>query len=358
MAVIRIRSTTERNKLIAAALLGLLALMALYFAFGRSLFGSGSSAATKTTPAPKIESTQSSNRPAVEMPSADDQNFVYQTTPIDYRPGNIFAPDAGRNIFAFYEPPAPTPYSPTPTPPEVIKTPVPTPSPEMLVGFIQPQTIYAGSRGFRFEVNGDRFTPDARIYFSQSELPTTFINAQKLVADIPSNFIAQEGPRQIIVQTPDGKKYSNQAMFQVQAPPMPNFQYIGMIGRKRYNNDTAYFIETGKTAPFGARLNDPIGGRFRIVNISSTEVIVEDTTLGFKHKLPIIKQGAATGTGAQPGRGFPDPGFQPFNPNNISPDCPPGIPCNIPRYVPPQPPARNPTDKKDVDDDGDGDGES
>ncbi|MBP6003709.1 MAG: hypothetical protein KA746_09775 [Pyrinomonadaceae bacterium] len=360
MAVIPIRSTTERNKLIAAGLLGLLALMALYFAFGGSLFGRSSSATAKATPTPKAGSTPAANRPAVTMPSVDDQNFAYQTTPIEYRPGNAYAPDAGRNIFAFYEPPVPTPYVPTPAPPIEIKTPVPTPTPELMVAFMQPQTVYAGSKGFRLEVNGDRFTPESRIYFSQSELPTTFINAQKLVADIPPNFIAQEGPRQIIVQTPDGKKYSNQAMFQVQAPPRPGFQYIGMIARKRYNNDTAYFLETGKTTPFGARLNDVLGGRFRLVNISSTQVVFEDTSLGFKHPLAIVKPSATAGTNpgvpaGRPNQGFPDPGFQPFNPGNIPQGDIPGIPNNIPRYVPPQPANRNPTDKKDVDDD-DGDG--
>jgi hypothetical protein len=189
MAAIPIRSTTERNKLIAAGMLGLLALMALYFAFGASLFGRSSSTTARATPTPKPGSAPAANRPAVTMPSVDDQNFAYQTTPIDYRPGNAYAPDAGRNIFAFYEPPAPTPYVPTPVPPIEVKTPVPTPTPEMLVGFMQPQTVYAGSKGFRLEVNGDRFTPDARIYFSQSELPTTFINAQKLVADIPQKIL-------------------------------------------------------------------------------------------------------------------------------------------------------------------------
>ncbi len=361
MAVTAGKTTAERNKLIAASLLGVLALAALYFAFGRSLFGGSSSAAAKATPTPKP--TPSAGRKDLEMPSASEQDFAYQTTPIDYRPGNAYAPDAGRNIFAFYEPPAPTPYSPTPLPPATPPpTPVPTPTPEMLVGFMMPQSVYAGSKGFKLEINGDRFTPEARIYFSQSEIPTTFISAQKLVADIPSNFIAQEGPRQIIVQTPDGKKYSNQVIFQVQAPPRPTFQYIGMIARKRYNNDTAYFLESGKTTPFGARLNDVVGGRFRLINISANEVTFEDTGLGFKHKIAIVKAGTSGSTGSpgvpagRPGTNPMDPGFVPFNPGGIPQGEIPGIPSNIPRYVPPQPPNRNPNDKKDVDDNDDGDG--
>ena len=58
--------------------------------------------------------------------------------------------------------------------------------------------------------------------------------------------------------------YSNQVMLRVQAPPKPTLQYIGMIGRKRYNNDTAYFIEQGNATPIGRRLNDVVAGRFRL----------------------------------------------------------------------------------------------
>ena len=211
------------------------------------------------------------------------------------------------------------------------------------------------------EVNGERFTPDVHIYFNQTEFPTTFINAQKLVTDIPANLISAEGSRQIIVQSPDGKAYSTQVMLVVQAPPRPGFKYVGMIGRKRYNNDTAYFLEASKPVPFGARLNDVVGGRFRLINITPQAVTFEDTTLGFKHQIPIEKStsgGSGSSPGAAPGsrgnNGFPgaDPGFQPYNPNAIPQDIP-GIPNNIPRYVPPNPTdPKQPTNKKDVDDDG------
>lgn len=365
MAVLAGKTQTERNKIIAAILLGVLALFALYFAFGRSFFSSGSSVAAKGSPTPKPGASPSNNPDKFKVPTAEEQNFNDVTTAVVYIPGNAYAPDAGRNIFAFYEPPLPTPYSPTPLPtaPPIVP-PTPGPTPVYLVGYLNPQSLYAGSQGFRLEVNGDRFTPDARIYFSQTEFPTTFINAQKLVTDIPANLITSEGQRQIIIQSPDGKSYSNQVMLQIQAPPRPGFQFIGMIGRKRYNNDTAYFLENGKPTPFTARLNDVVGGRFRLMSISSAEVVFEDTSLGFKHKLPIVKTATAGGSPAtEPGgrtnNGFPngipggEPGFIPYPNNNIPQTDIPGIPNNIPRYVPPQNPNKNPTDKKDVDDDGD-----
>lgn len=352
------KTKTERNKIIAAGVLGLVALAALYMAFGRNLFGGSTTTATiKTAPTPKPGASPGTVKIDVVLPTADDQKFLYETTPVDYRPGNSYAPDPGRNIFAFYEPPPPTPYVTPPTPtPTPIKPPSPTPTPVFLATVVNPQSTYAGSRGFRLEVSGDRFTPDARIYFNQTELPTTYVNPQRLFSDIPANLIAQAGPRQIIVQTPDGKAYSSQLIFLVEAPPTPNtLQYIGMIGRKRYNNDTAYFLEGAALTPFGRRLNDVVGGRFRLIDISVAEVVFEDIYLGFKHHIPLSK-GTGAGTTNQPGR--TDGGFVPYNPGQS--DIP-GIPNNLPRYVqPPQPQPQKQIDPKkqdrkdDVDDNDDG----
>lgn len=364
MALLAGKTQTEKNKIIAAILLGVLALFALYFAFGRSvLSGSSTTATVKVTTSPRPGASPGSSQDRFKLPTAEEQSLSI-VVPINYRPGNSYAPDAGRNIFAFYEPPLPTPYSPTPYIAPTEKPPTPAPTPIYLVSYLNPQSLYAGSQGFRLEVNGDRFTPDARIYFSQTEFPTTFINPQKLVTDIPANLISSEGQRQIIIQSPDGRSYSNQVMLQVQAPPRPALQYIGMVGRKRYNNDTAVFLEAGKTQPFTARLNDVVAGRFRLKSISPTEVIFEDTSLGFKHPLPMIKAASGTGStsGSPPGgRSFPgsipgvEPGFIPYNPGgNFPAGDIPGIPSNIPRYVPPRLPNnanRSPTDKKDVDDD-------
>jgi hypothetical protein len=360
MKVFEGKSASERNKIIAAIVLGVLALASLFFAFGRGMFSTGATTVTvKVSPTPTPKTASKPNSGDVVMPTRDEQVFNDVTTPIVYNRGDYSAPDPGRNIFAFYEPPPPTPYSPTPVviPPPV--TPPPTPVPDFLLAFVMPQNVYAGSKGFRIEVNGDKFTPDSRIYFSQSELPTTFISPQKLVADVPASLIAGEGSRQIIIQTPDGKKYSNQLMLNVQAPPTPQLQYVGMIARTRHNNDTAYFMEQGKQTPIGYRLNDIVGGRFRLVSISVEETIFEDVNLSFRHRVPLYRQAPGTATTTaqpgqlgQPNRGFPD-NYVPYNPANVPPGTSiPGIPDNIPRYVPP--PANRPPpqpDKKDADDD-------
>src|SRR5262245_1450275 len=242
------KSASERNKLIAAIVLGFLAVAALVFAFGPSLRSSSATASKSPTPTPTASPGTSTSTSQFKMPTQAEQNFDYATTEVVYNPVAFGAPPPGRNIFAFYEPPPPCkpgidcPPPPVKTPPP----PTPEPTPWFLAGYIMPQSAYAGARGFRLEVNGDRFTPDAKIYFNQSLLPTNFVSPQKLTADVPANLIAGEGAKQVIVQTLDGKMYSNPAMLQVMAPPKPNVYYIGMYSGKYSNNDTAYFVEQSK----------------------------------------------------------------------------------------------------------------
>ena len=141
-------------------------------------------------------------------------------------------------------------------------------------------------------------------------------------------------------------------MMTVQAPPYPQFQYTGAILRARANNDTAIFERQGKPGNFSHRLNDVIDDRFRLVSISRAEVIVEDTQLGFRHRILLSKPQSGAGGGGQPNKGgFPDGSFVPFDPSSITKDIP-GIPNSIPRYVPPQPiqPSSAKDQKKDVDD--------
>src|SRR6476469_1317827 len=103
-AVLDMKTPADRNKLIAAIVLGVLALGALYFAFGRSIFGSSTTTVKVTTsPTPvaaKTPTGPAATRVDTPMPSQTEQDIVYQTQQIAYRPGQIGAPDAGRNIFA------------------------------------------------------------------------------------------------------------------------------------------------------------------------------------------------------------------------------------------------------------------
>lgn len=303
------------------------------------------------------------------MPSQEQQFFEGSTTPVVYNPNTFGAPDPGRNIFAFYEPPKATPWVSTPEPVKSLPPPTPAPTPDIIIAAVNPQSVYAGANGFRMEIAGDRFTPDTKIYFDQQELPASFVSGQRMTADIPGVLIRSEGTKTIMAQTADGTKRSDPVQLSVQAPPKPTFQYIGMIARKRSNNDTAYFKEPGKENPTSARLNDIVGGRFRLISISEEKTILQDTSLEFNRvTLPLYKPPSPTAS-TQPG-GFPGGGpirgggfpggretYTPMSPGGIPASGTntriPGIPENIPRYIPPGGNSNsNSRPKQDVDDDG------
>ena len=344
----------ERNKLIAAIVLGVLAFSALAFAFAPGFFRSSSTAAKVTVDTTAKQPAANQTTPGqFRMPTQDEQLFDYGTTAISYRPGVYGAPPPGRNIFAFYEPPPPTPYSPTPV---IVRTPVPTPTPTPFPYFIaavMPQTVYAGQRTFKLEVAGEGFEPTTKIYFNQALLPTTYLGPQRLTAEVPANMIATAGGKQIIVSSVDGQKYSEQRMLNVQAPPTPNFEYVGMISRKHGNNDTAYFVEKGKTnspgvVPQGKRLNDILGGRFRLISISDKETLFEDVNLGFKHPLKLLRTAPGATTGSPSGfpSGFPNSG----RPQQTFPGFP-----NVTNPRPARPPGNTNRPRRDDDDDDDDD---
>ena len=354
MAVFEGKSPSERNKIIAAGALGVLALVALFFAFGPRVGGSSTSVTVSVSPTPRSASSPTRELGPVTMPSQAEQDLAYMI-PVVYAPHSFGAPDPGRNIFAFYEPPPPCPDCPTPLPPTP-KPYVPTPTPPLPfeIAGVAPQSVYAGSKSFRIEVGGDRFTPDAKIIFNNAELQTAFGGPQRLTANVPAELIARQGSANVMVRTADGKGYSLSTFLSIQAPPTPQFKYVGMIARRLGNNDTAYFEEPGKQTPTGFRLNDVVSGRFRLVNISAERVVLEDVNLGFRHQIELFRPPPGTATTSGPSRpNFPTQGFPQRAPN--SPQGIPGIPDNIPRYVPPRRNTNSNTNRPDPYDDVDDD---
>ena len=70
MAFLEGKTETEKKQLIAAAVLGVVALVALYFAFGRSFFGGSTTRATvKITATPTPSSGASTTRPVAVLPT-------------------------------------------------------------------------------------------------------------------------------------------------------------------------------------------------------------------------------------------------------------------------------------------------
>lgn len=331
MGVFEGKTRSERNKIIAAIVLGALAVVTLAWSFGGMLLPGGGPATPPVTedasPAPAGAVGPAGQEVADVPVNTDLINRDYIVSRVVYNGGRVDAPISGRNIFAFYEPPAYTPSTPDPVP--TYTPPPPTPEAPMLISFLNPSTAYAGSKQFRLEVIGEKFAENARIIFNGTVLPTTYISPQRLAADVPASLITRSGPQSVLVNTPDGQVFSYPVSFTVVEPPRPDFDYIGLIARQHYNNDTAYFQDRGRRNedPFTARLNDVVKGRFRVISISSRAVEFEDVRLGFKHRLELLRP-ESSGSSGGGGGNFDTPV------RNVPTTSIPGIPDNIPRAAP------------------------
>ena len=269
----------EKKKILVAAGLGLAAILVLWWAlFG---FGSGTRTAARPTASPTPQRTaQNTARPSNPVVSTEVKNLE-AFTEVVYHPSSYNAPEARRNIFAYYEPPPP------PVKVESTPTPTPTPPPPILLASVSPANVYARTTDFKLEAAGDKFTPAMRIYVDGRELPTSYKGPQQLSTTIPASFIAAPGVRQVVVRTPDNKLYSNQLPINVGAPPVPAYTYVGIISPQNRVGDTALVQERNNKNIISVYRGDILGGRFRVTSISEKELVLVDTTLKIKHIIPM-----------------------------------------------------------------------
>lgn len=301
MALFQGKTPAERNKTIAAAVLGVLALLFL----GRMLFG-GSGAKTTTnanrarqTAARNANATGAAQQPEAERIEVAPQPVVYERTAFD-------GGEPGRNIFAYFVRPAAAPKPPVEV---TIPEPTPTPPPPLLLSGLAPQSVYAQTAEFDLQVAGDKFTAAARVYVEGQELATEFRGPQSLGAKVPAQLIQTPGVRRIEVRTPDGQLYSNPATLNVMPAPVPNFTFIGYIGRPRANNEGA-LLKDQRGDLLSVQLRDKVGGRFVVTSISARSVELVDEQLKIKHTLPYV-EGRTTG-GPMRNQPQPQPPPQPI----------------------------------------------
>ena len=265
--------------MIAAAALALVAILVLGYVF----FGGGSSKPPTTTNA-IVHSSPSPTRVArpnesPEPPVGDLS--IYQ--PVSYTGTVASASEADRNIFSYYEPPPPTPK------PVIIQTPSPTPTPPLVASGVSPSSVYARTPAdFSLQLTGDKFTPAVHIVMDGRELPTRFIGPQQLFTTVPASMVSNPGVRTVMARTSDGHLYSNTVSLNVSQPPVPNFNFVGLIGKPRFN-DIAVLQDKSSKDLNNVQRGDPVGGRFRVVSISEKEVVLIDTTLKIRHTLPFTQ---------------------------------------------------------------------
>ena len=164
----------EKKKLIVAGALGLGAILVLYWVLIG--FDSGTPTASRPTPSPSPQRAQTAQRQAGTV--APEVKNVQSFTEVSWQPSSYEAPEARRNIFAYYEPP------PKPVVVPTTPTPTPTPPPPVLLASVSPANVYARTADFKLEVAGDKFTPAMRIFVDGRELATTYKNPQQLSATV------------------------------------------------------------------------------------------------------------------------------------------------------------------------------
>lgn len=276
-----VRNPAERNKLILAGALGIVAILFLWWTF----FGFGSSS-TKVSPRAASQPTPP-GRTGGKVPPQTVVDFKtdldqLRRVDIDYSP--VTVPEARRNIFIYYEPTLPAQKE------SVVPTPTPTPVPPVLLASLSPANVYARTGDFTLEISGDKFTPQLRVVIDNNELPTRYINPQQVSAIVPAAVIANPGSRTVMLRSADGKLYSNTASLNVAAPPTPNYSYIGIIGTLKFV-DTAILQDKSSKETLNVQRGDLLGGRFRVTSISEKEVVVVDNNLKVKHTLAMTTQG-------------------------------------------------------------------
>ncbi len=280
----------EKKKLIVAGGLGLVAILFLWWTF----VGFGSTS-TPSRPPSTPASTQTSNvgRRTIATPQAPVENTqaddLSNLEPV--HPPIILAnfADARRNIFAYLEKLVVV-ATPVPT-----TTPTPTPTPPVLLASISPANVFAKTADFNLEVTGDRFTSAMRIFVDGREVPTKFKGPQQMSGTVAANIIANPGIRQVIVRTADNAAFSNNIGLNVTPPPIPNFNYVGILGTHQHV-DTALLQDKNNKEILSVQRGDVLGGRFRVTSISEKEVVFMDTNLKIRHNLSMTEGERASGS--------------------------------------------------------------
>lgn len=286
MQMTDIRNPSERKKLIGAGILGILAIVLLWWTFVG--FGTSATRVSPTTgsdPKPSVSNRATSGKVQPQTVVELKGDLLDQLRPVNYQYSLPYVPEAKRNIFVYYEPPPPPPVKAS-----VVPTPTPTPTPPVLLASLSPANVYARTGDFTLEISGDKFTPRLKVFIDNNEVPTRYIGPQQVSATVAATVIANPGGRQVMLRSSDGTLYSNSAALSVAAPPTPNYTYVGIIGTRRHI-DTAIVQDKANKEMLNVQRGDLLGGRFRVTSISEKELILVDNNLKIKHTLALTNQG-------------------------------------------------------------------
>jgi hypothetical protein len=269
------KNPNEKKKMIVAAVLGLSAIIVLGYLFlgGSSSKSTPNRPTANPTPTPRV----------ARVPDTPEEPPVETFQPINFPRSIPAVGEANRNIFAYYEAPTPRPSPPPP--------PSPIPTPPLVANSVSPQSVYARTGDFSLQVMGDKFVPGVNIVLDSRVMQTRYISAQQLATTVPADMIANPGSRPIVLKNANGSLYSNPVSLTVTPPPVPNFNYVGLIGKPRFN-DWAVLQDKNSKEFINVQRGDVVGGRFRVNSISDKEVVLFDTNLKIRHTINFSTEAA------------------------------------------------------------------
>jgi len=285
----------EKKKMIAAGILGLGAIIILGYLF---LGGKSTPSPTRPTATATASPTPARNPGTTAQPTETPSEDMSSLQEINYQPNVPAVSGTGRNIFSYPEP--------TPVPVKLPPPPSPVPTPPLVASSLTPSSVYARTEAFPMQVMGDKFAPGVQVVVDGRPLQTRFLSAQQLATTVTADLIYNPGNRQIVIRNPNGSLYSNSLNLMVTQPPAPNFNYVGLIGKPRFN-DTAVLQDKNSKELLNVTRGDVVGGRFRVSSISAKEVVLVDTSLKVpSYKIPFTTESANSMSRPPPRRNVSD----------------------------------------------------
>jgi len=79
-----------------------------------------------------------------------------------------------------------------------------------------PPSVFAGETSFTLTVPGDDLQPGATLFWNGTPLPTTFVSATELTAQVPASYVALPGTVTISAMNPDGEAAPQSWPFEMQ----------------------------------------------------------------------------------------------------------------------------------------------
>jgi len=264
----QLKHKETRNRLLLGALI-LLLVGVVYFQYfsGSDAPNPVATATAKATPSPTPQRlTSGTPEPIISEPL--DLSLM--------QPGSHSGGGTGRNIFIY---PTPTP-PPPPPPPTPVVTPTPWPVP---VNSLNPGNVFARTADFTLTVFGQKMPQDAQGFVNGRAFPTTFVSDTQVRINVPAEAIRMPGSLSVAVRSQsDARLESNPIPLNVAPPPEPPYKYIGLITLK--NVPTAVLVsQSSDDDVYNVRKGSVIGGKWKIINITTQKVEIEDTSIKVSH---------------------------------------------------------------------------